>query len=340
MRTSVHVLPPWCTPSRTGHGPLLVCLLVLATVALTMVRQVSPAPAVGASRPLAPKTGALLGAYVPPLPNTPGTLDALERALGGRLAINMHFYNFTDPFPTALEQADRVAHRIPMVTWQPGEMSFQRIASGEHDELVRIRAREVRAFGAPLFLRWAPEMNSDGYPRPDPLTTAPDAYVAAWRHLHEIFEQEGVRNVAWVWCPNHVDVPATRVHHWTNFYPGNRYVDWVGVDGFNSGPASPGGWPGLLELVQGVYDDYADQKPIMIAETGSIDDRGSRARWLDEARVLLKDRLPAVKAFVYFNKPSPYALDGSPSSLAAFRGFLLDPYFARPSTGSAWEPPR
>ena len=52
-------------------------------------------------------------------------------------------------------------------------------------------------------------------------------FRAAWIHTWTLFQQEGATNVEWVWCPNNGNYP------YKGFYPGDRYVDWVGVDGYN-----------------------------------------------------------------------------------------------------------
>jgi mannan endo-1,4-beta-mannosidase len=78
--------------------------------------------------------------------------------------------------------------------------------------------------------KWSPANNGS--------TPDPAAFVAAWRHVHDLFVQNGATNVVWVWCPNATDVPnATSApwNHWTNYYPGDTYVDWVGIDGYNWG---------------------------------------------------------------------------------------------------------
>jgi hypothetical protein len=58
-------------------------------------------------------------------------------------------------------------------------------------------------------------------------------FVAAWRHIVNVFRREGADNVSWLWT-----VPAGQAGTTlTAWWPGARYVTWVGVDGSYSRPA-------------------------------------------------------------------------------------------------------
>ena len=61
----------------------------------------------------------------------------------------------------------------------------------------------------------------------------PGDYVAAWRHVHDIFTQVGATNATWVWCP-YVEL-APELGPLARYYPGDDYVDWTSLDGFNWG---------------------------------------------------------------------------------------------------------
>jgi len=61
---------------------------------------------------------------------------------------------------------------------------------------------------------------------------------AAYRHAHDLFVADGGDHVVWVWCPLVDDVPNESWNHWTNYYPGDAYVDWVGLDAYNWGTSS------------------------------------------------------------------------------------------------------
>jgi Glycosyl hydrolase family 26 len=293
---------------------------------------------------LVPARGALLGAFTDLDGGWAGTRAAQrgvtlrESQLGRVYRIDHHYYPFDNPWPWpgSLERWDRAHGRIPLVTWQGADPD--RIARGSLDRVIRDRARRVRAFGAPIFVRFAAEMNGLWSPMNASRTQRdPSRYVAAWRHVVDVFRDAGASNAVFVWCPNAVDDPAADWNHWTNYYPGDGYVDWVGIDGYNwgdRGPWSP--WESFGAIMQGVYDDYAGRKPIMIAETSSVEsssDPSAKASWIAAAGDWTKSH-PAVAALVWFDtrKERNWRVDSSSPTRAAYRRLANDPYF-RAQTG-------
>lgn len=310
---------------------------------LVTLSLMAPTPAVAATRPsgkLMPPTGALFGAYVDPDAKWTGEADALaevaafEDQIGRTLDVNHHYYAWTNSFPTGLENADVAAGRIPLISWDG--TSLDPILSGQHDAMIRSRAEAVVAFGAPVFLRWGWEMNGnwsphDGTNNNDPgKHNGPAKYVDAWRHIHDLFQAEGATNVAWVWAPNGSDVPADNWNHWTQYYPGDGYVDWVGIDAYNWGNTRTwSSWMSFTELFQPIYSDYEDRKPIMIAETASVEQGGNKAAWISSTRQAIKSAFPSIGAFVWFHtdKEVDWRANSSGSSLTAYKAMANDPYF-------------
>src|SRR5207249_4332973 len=100
--------------------------------------------------------------------------------------------------PTWRERWDISMGRIPLISW--AGTNTKQVAAGKNDTLFAQRADAIKALGAPVFLRWFWEM--DGI-RASKKNTAisPTDYIAAWRHIHALFDAHGVTNVVWVWCP-------------------------------------------------------------------------------------------------------------------------------------------
>lgn len=178
--------------------------------------------------------------------------------------------------------------------------------------------------GDPLYLRFAHEMNFHFFPWGVGVkgNTGAD-YVAAWRHIHDIFAQEGATNVRWVWSPL-ADVPTSR-DALEQMYPGDDYVDWLALDGYNWGTEglALAEWRTMAEIFGPFHDKLADisDKPMMIAEVASAEAGGSKANWIEEG--LLEDvpsRLPQVRAVVWFssNKLMDWRVNSSQESLAAY----------------------
>jgi hypothetical protein len=289
---------------------------------------------------LVPPRGALLGAWVDDVGHwvneatAEAAVSSLEQRLGRKLAIDQHYYSWTDSFPTGLEPWDVANGRIPLISW--GGAALGPILSGADDSMIRTRARSVRALGSPVFLRWAGEMNGnwssyDGTHNNSPgVTDGPAMYVRAWRRIHAIFAEEGAANVIWVWCPNASDVPAQPWNHWSRYYPGDAYVDWVGVDAYNWGNSQQWSkWSSLSSMIAPVYADFAERKPIMVAETASAEQGGDKAAWLRSVEASLQSAFPSVAALVYFDqaKETSWQVDSSTSAMDAFRSLAKDGYF-------------
>ncbi len=259
------------------------------------------------------------------------SIQQLESQLGRSLRIDSHYYDWTDSFPGGAEDLDAANGRTPMITWWGTH--YASIVDGSQDALIRARAAAIKAFGKPVFLRWGAEMNGDWFTWSGRQNgNDPSGFVAAWRHIHDVFAAAGVSNASWVWAPNADSHPGgtdlTSWNNWTNYYPGDQYVDWVGIDGYNWGGAQ---WQSFGSVVGPVYDSYAGRKPIMIAETGSVENGGDKAAWITAAQLWMKSH-GAVRAFVYFDTDQSssgidWRIQTSPESLSSFKTLAADPYF-------------
>ncbi|MGN6700450.1 MAG: glycoside hydrolase family 26 protein, partial [Thermomicrobiales bacterium] len=242
------------------------------------IAKVRPGPAttpgVGASPTSAPVTvatptaptaaapappGVALGAYISSAPWDPTKIDEFSRLVGAPPAVVMWYQNWAgadkDKVNFAPGAMDAVARRgaMPMVTWEPwddsGEIAqpafaLRTILAGEYDPYIRHWARDAAAWHKPFYLRFAPEMNGDWYPwAPRVSGNTAAEYVATWRHVHDIFREEGATNVRWVWSPNVADAYTTP---FAEVYPGDNYVDWIALVGYNWGTSQS--WSGWLSF--------------------------------------------------------------------------------------------
>jgi mannan endo-1,4-beta-mannosidase len=148
------------------------------------------------------------------------------------------------------------------LAWEPYDTTAEAIAAGQDDAYITRFATAVRKLNLPVAISFGHEMNGNWYPWGTGQTTAAQ-FVAAWRHIHNLFIQAGASNVIWVWNPNVINpVPQVSLQ---DYWPGDAYVDWVGITGYfpTSGPetfASLYG-PTMAQIKQ------FTTKPIIIAET-------------------------------------------------------------------------
>ena len=204
----------------------------------------------------------------------------------------------------------------PVITWEPWLTDFDAVAfpdlrkpeerdkggmadvaKGAYDIYIRKWAADAKAVGRPIFLRVGHEMNDPyRYPWGPQNNTAKD-FIAAWRHIHAIFAQEGANNILWIWSPH----PA--YGYFDAFYPGNDVVDYVGLGTLNYGTvATWSKWWSFTEIFGNHYAELAKfGKPIMLTEFGSLSVGGQRNAWFADALNKLPQTYPAVKALIFFH---------------------------------------
>jgi hypothetical protein len=287
----------------------------------------------GASGLLAPAQGVLLGAFV-----GTGTIAQLETTLGRKLAVSHNFHGWTDDY-TAWIRSTFASGYIPLVTWETWTngvgYSLDDIINGVHDSMIRTRAQACASIGQRFFLRWGHEMNGNWYPwdgfHNGANAAAATKYIATYRHIHDLFVAAGATNVLWVFSPNVDSVPGDAWNQWSNYYPGDSYVDWMAFDGYNWGTVQAGStWRSFTSIAGTIYAGLAAKgKPIMIPETASAEQGGDKAAWIAAVLPTLKGSYPSIKALVWFhmNKETDWRVDSSPAARDAFVMMANDPYF-------------
>jgi hypothetical protein len=297
----------------------------------------TPSPVVPAPAPVPDRTpepsvvtgGALFGVSTSPgnrsFEAEKNAVERLEAQLGRTIDINHNFYTWDEEFPTESERWDLKSGRLPLISWNGKDVASSEIAAGDQDRLIVGRALGVKALGQPVLIRWFWEM--DGKKRI--WAGTPADYIAAWRHIVDVFRARGATNVEWVWCPN---ASAFSDGEAQVFYPGDDYVDWICADGYNWAPGRPGDdWRSFQDIFAAFYD-WASQKnkKIMVGEFGVQERSGDdKARWVEDARTTLKRKFPLIKAVVYFNANADYdwRMNSSPSASQAFKDMANDPWF-------------
>lgn len=274
-------------------------------------------------------------------------LTSFESRVNKKMAIVMWYQGWgagNAAYDPNIMQAVANNGSVPLITWEPwnyadprgvnqGNFSTVRIAAGDFDNYVRSWAQGIKSYGRPVFLRFAHEMNARSYPWSIGVNgNTSQSYVAAWQRIHGIFAAAGATNVRWLWSPN---VKYEGTTPFADVFPGDAYVDWIGIDGYNGGTAlSWGGWQPFGQIFAASYHDLSrlSQKPIMIAETGSVEPGGSKAAWITDAMLTqLPQNFPRVRAFVWFNEnragEADWRIESSAGALAAYAQAAANPNF-------------
>jgi mannan endo-1,4-beta-mannosidase len=247
-------------------------------------------------------------------------------------------------FPAAAMETVRRYGAIPFFSWGSqstpsslDEPDFQLadIITGTYDEYIRTFAEAARRWGHPFFLRFNHEMNGRWFPWAEGVNgNRRGEYVQAWRHVHDIFRRVGATNVTWTWCPN-VDV-AGSLGSLRPLYPGDRYVDWTCLDGYNAGtdPRRPDVWRTFDEIFGSTYQEVvqrvAPDKPMVIGEVASSELGGSKAAWIEDMLSSIPRRYPQIRGIVWFERVEDgvnWPIETSRSSLSAFARGIQGPAY-------------
>jgi mannan endo-1,4-beta-mannosidase len=293
-------------------GALVACLpLLLAAV--------SPAQA-SAEEPRQ------LGVYLPGGGGSAGALDEYASMVGRNPDIFLVFRNMDGPLLYSSEVNNlRARGETPMVTLEPylgsGVASLPDIAAGKYDAYFRKEADAVRGLGMTVMIRFAHEMNllsSDWGPNKAGNTGS--AYADAWRHIVTVFRDEGASNVKWVWAPN-VDYGG---RPFNQFFPGDEWVDYVGLDGYNWGNSGGESFASFSKIFASSYATITQlsAKPLIVTETAASEAGGNKAAWIEETFLkTIPQAMPRISAVIWFseNKERDWPVNSSQASLDAYR---------------------
>jgi hypothetical protein len=270
------------------------------------------------------------------------SIDDFEKDSGKKVSMILSYQAWgstdgTQYFPTAWANSVRQHGSIPVIAWEPWitkaypqgvnepAYTLKNISAGKFDTYIKQWALAAKAWRGPFFLRFAPEMNGDWTPwSGDVNSNAVDDFVQTWKHVHDIFTSVAATNVTWVWNPN-ILFKGKGAPPLSAYYPGDAYVDWIAIDGFNLGRVgNKGRWKTFSQVFGETYNSILEftAKPIMIAETGSIEQGGNKAAWITDAfSTELPNSFPNIKAVAWFNQTSSqqdWRIETSSASQAAF----------------------
>lgn len=260
---------------------------------------------------LVPACGALWG--VTPPDASLATLSAVESAVGRRFDIVYRFHDINDAIPDAEDQKVLAGGAILHIALDPRDyassdraaVSWRNIAAGQYDANLRAQAAGIAAIGAPVFVTFGHEPDQ---PAKSALGT-PDDFIAAWRHVHDIFAQQGAGNVVWVWVVTGWPPAFARA---LQMWPGNDYVDWISWEAYNfsgcqSGRIDPSQWQSFSQVALQFYEWLMSHgpgagvdvgKPMMFSEAGTVvnpDDDQAAADWYASIPAFLEAH-PQIKA--------------------------------------------
>ena len=315
---SPHRLSP---PPRRRARRLVAAVAAVLAVAVAGLLTVwylgRPSPAVHTDPPppnftLPTTPGSYLGVYGPGVPTSYAGVNAFSRTTGIKPRLVVYYSGWYEPFQVRFALTAAQHGAVPLVQINPTGISLAAIASGRYDGYLTSYAEAVLSYHHPVILGFGHEMNGNwyswGYRH-----TRPAAFVAAWRHIVTLFRGLRVHNVTWLWTVNVIHRGGS-IASPARWWPGRRYVTWVGLDGYYYKPSwkfAPLFGP-TIAVVRRLTQD-----PILIAETSAAPTTDQPAKITD---LFAGIRLYGLLGFVWFNSVhnEDWRLN-KPAAIGAFR---------------------
>lgn len=280
--------------------------------------------------------------------NDSGNLTALEDKLGYHFNILLYYSGVQKTFKpgyiydtlTTIRNSGAVCElTLQTLFYDPKTESnaVYDILNGNYDDFLHAYAQEVADFGHPVLFRPFNEMNG-GWCNYSAFWAGRDCntYVELYRYLYRIFEEHGANaNTLWVWNPNERAFPTFSWNAADNYYPGDQYVDIVGITGYNTGTYYEGEtWRSFDDIYAPIYNETAPQykQPLMITEFACSGIGGDKAAWVKDMLTRLDD-YPRIKAAIWWNSADfdedgtiarSYYIDDNDDAFAAFKSYLTD----------------
>lgn len=311
-------------PYRQLATGLVLAFASIGMISHSTIRRESAATSINATTWAPLGRGAYFFDRSAPRPSEPSDFASREAQFGRKFDGHMYY------LPAHVTSADLTdAHwslatdHVPFVvlSWSTGNNPLTiipRIAAGKYDSEITGFANEVKTQLSPyghILIRPFWEFNFTGSEWNDVhYGNNPAVFIAAWRRFVNIFRANHVGNVKWLWNP--IRIGGSQAQDPVPYYPGNGYVDWIGIDAYPKNR-----WLTLQQLLttsggSSSFDWYqtfsAYGKPLMVGEVGILpanDYKGgapSRATWWADVRDELRHSLTQIRAIEYFDSDTNY----------------------------------
>jgi len=278
------------------------------------------------SRPPQLRERVRFGSYVEGLPHSDQGLLQFEETVGRKMDIISWFADWSS-VPGADEHRLAATGRPLLVAWEPSEISGDSVLRGAHDDYLIEYARAARSLPTKLYLRMWPEMNaswSEWQPtdRRPTLMDSEQQFIGSWRHVVDVFRSEGAENVKFVFNPDASDGAANS--NVPGIWPGEDFVDVLGIDGYNWGGDE---WRDFSTIFEHMYSQLASlhsTAPVWICEMGCSEGaaESDKVAWLED--MLTTRSFGRLDSIVFFNtkKERDWRLESSPGALKAAQRLL------------------
>lgn len=331
------------------------------------------------SKFMAPTTGAYTGVFLGSEEESDKstaennvTLDCIENfeSMVGKHQALIAFSSFwgEQNFPTEAATIVMRHHCVPLIFWSPWDapyeqnhgpdrFSLEKILAGQWDTYIDAWADKAKELDAPLCVSFGNEMNGDWFPwsgyyngAEDPAKdgnghAGPETFKSAYRYVVDRVRKRAATNVLWVFHVNNFSAPEENWNAMKEYYPGDDYVDWLGVSVYGQQfPHTE--WKTFHSVFSDPYTELASvtpEKPIMITELGVGEFPhesgtifgGDKGAWITDALKQIETQYPRVHAVVYWNERwqnpsgeySNLRVNSSPAAITAYKEGIAGPFW-------------
>jgi hypothetical protein len=280
-----------------------------------------------------PAEGCYLGAYIQLDHNSGGDLDRFEEIVGVEHASYFRYVGYGSPFPFRWVREMHQRGILPHIAWEPNDG----LDPVQDDDYLRGWMEAAARTEGPIFLRYASEMNGTW----QAYSGDPEEYIEKWKLVTRV-ARELAPNVIMVWCP--FATPQSTID---DYYPGDAWVDWVGVNIYSvhhyDGDVTKPAIDDPRDHLRYVYDLHAATKPIAICEYAAthhcaacdhdVTDFG--VKQMTKLYESLQTEFPRVKMVTWFSVDTigtglannNYSLTCSPEFLERYREMVSNSHF-------------
>jgi len=222
------------------------------------------------------------------------------------------------------------------------------IANGGYDDYLYIFAKRLKLFLAGpdgifgtnddrrVYVRFAHQMNGNWFPwspscswsceqNGQKIKQSATSYINMWKHVVDVFEDTGIHNdsrLQMVWTVNNINFQNPI----NEFYPGDYFVDWIGVDGYNFGNTiQDHNWESASTVFKDILTkvNLISNRPIAITEFGTVSSPNgldAKVSWItDSFNIFKSNNISMVLC---------YNVDGDNKDFAIFGGLKGDEVFS------------
>lgn len=183
------------------------------------------------------------------------------------------------------------------------DFKLKNILAGKYDSYIKKFFSYLIPLEKRLYLRTMHEMNGNWYPWCGTVNeNSPELYKETYVYIHNLASIISFKP-KWIFCPYVESVPNLPENNFANYYPGDYYVDFLGLDGYNWGTERDwSNWKSFEEIFGGAIKQLTDlsDKPIIISEVATTNRGGNKAKWIEDMFKSVKE-FPNIFALIWFD---------------------------------------